>query len=71
MIPNTRKVSPEPNVDSNSAPRRQLPSKAYIATMCEYICKSSAHNSKAQSNPVASSNIKPAKKHEDMFIFWT
>ena len=71
MIPTARNVSPESNAGSNSSPQRQLPSKAYIAVMCEYICKSGTNNSKAQPNPVASANIKPAKKHEDMFIFWT
>lgn len=62
-----RKVSPETN--SNAA--RPIPSKPYIAVMCEYICKISIPSSKTQTNPVSSSNIKPVKKHEDMFIFWT
>ena len=71
MIPTARKVSPDPIAGSNSSPQRQLPSKAYIAVMCEYICKRGTRYSNPQPNPVASSNIKPAKKHEDTFIFWT
>ncbi len=61
-----QKVIPVPS----SAAKCPPPSKAYIKTMCEYICKSGPHSSKEQPNPVASSNIKPANKHEDMFIFW-
>ena len=65
MIPSAeKKISPE----SKPMP---VPSKTYIAAMCEYICKRGTRYSNPQPNPVASSNIKPAKKHEDMFIFWT
>ncbi len=63
MFVGAQKVIPVPN--SNPKP---VPSKAYIATMCEYICKRTTPESKMQPNPVA----KPVKKqHEDMFIFWT
>ena len=63
MFAGAQKVIPAPN--SNAKP---VPSKAYIAIMCEYICKRTAPESKMQPNPVA----KPVKKqHEDMFIFWT
>ena len=63
MFAGAQKVIPAPN--SNPKP---VPSKAYIAIMCEYICKRTAPESKMQPNPVA----KPVKKqHEDMFIFWT
>ena len=63
MFAGAQKVIPAPN--SNPKP---VPSKAYIAIMCEYICKHATPVSKMQPNPVA----KPVKKHhEDMFIFWT
>jgi len=63
MFAGAQKVIPAPN--SNPKP---VPSKAYIAIMCEYICKRTATDSKTRANPVA----KPVKKqHEDMFIFWT
>ncbi len=62
MFAGAQKVIPAPN--SNPKP---VPSKAYIATMCKYICKRATPESKMQPNP-----IKPVKKqHEDMFIFWT
>jgi hypothetical protein len=67
MFVSAQKVSPAPN--SNSNPKCPPPSKAYITTMCEYICKRTTHDSKMRANPV---NVKPVKKqHEDMFIFWT
>lgn len=62
MFVGAQKVSPVPNSNPNP-----VPSKTYIATMCKYICKRAATNSKMTPNP-----IKPVKKqHEDMFIFWT
>ena len=65
MFTGAQKVIPAPN--SNSNLKCPPPSKAYIATMCEYICKRTTPVSKMHSNP-----IKPVKKqHEDMFIFWT
>lgn len=64
MFASAQKVSPAPNSNSNP-----VPSKAYITTMCEYICKRATPDSKMRNNPV---NVKPVKKqHEDMFIFWT
>ena len=62
--------SPEKNISPESKPA-PVPSKTYIAVMCEYICKRGTHVNKTKLNPVTSSNVKPAKKHEDMFIFWT
>lgn len=63
MFAGAQKVIPVPG--SNPRP---VPSKAYIAIMCEYICKRATPDNKMRPNPVA----KPVKKqHEDMFIFWT
>lgn len=65
MISSTeKKISPQ----SKPTP---VPSKTYIAVMCEYICKRGTRDSNQQANPVASSNVKPVKKDKVMFIFWT
>lgn len=65
MIPSTHaKISPGSTINSNTIP---VPSREYIAIMCEYICKRATPDSKMRPNPAS----KPVKKHEDMFIFWT
>ena len=64
MFAGAQKVIPAPGSNAKCPP----PSKAYITTLCEYICKRAPPENKMRPNPVA----KPAKKqHEDMFIFWT
>lgn len=68
MFAGAQKVIPAPNSNAKCPP----PSKAYITTLCEYICKRATLDSKMRPNPASSPNVKPVKKqHEDMFIFWT
>jgi hypothetical protein len=64
MFAGAQRVIPVPGSNAKCPP----PSKAYIVTMCEYICKRATPHSKMRSDP-----IKPVKKqqHEDIFIFWT
>lgn len=63
MFTGAQKVIPAPTSNAKCPP----PSKAYITTLCEYICKRTTPDNKMRANP-----IKPVKKqHEDMFIFWT